>query len=79
MSVAVVDEALHLRFDRNTCKEPAAKLTLILHFKIEICFALCSTHYEGKRVKGTCLTISFSIFRNKHYLFKVFKVSKHCT
>ena len=40
-------DILHLRFDGNTCKEPAAKLTLILNFKIFF-FVLYSTHHEGK-------------------------------
>ena len=32
----------------NKCGESAAKLTLILNFKVKILFALYSTHYEGK-------------------------------
>ena len=45
LSVATIDE-FYLRFDGDTCKEPAAKLTLTLNFKI-ISFASCSTHHEG--------------------------------
>ena len=39
-----------LPFDGNTCKEPAAKLTLTLNVKVKKLFslALYSTHHESK-------------------------------
>ena len=50
---AVTDEFYTLRFDGDTYKEPAARLTLTLNFKIKICFAFAySIRYEGKLFSG---------------------------